>query len=90
MTIKQAMLTDYALKLLIALAIGACGLVLGDLRQGLDEVRKTQTANQLATVDKLARIETQVSGTAKDAEITNREIRVLQDRMTGLERSAPR
>lgn len=90
MTIKQAMITDYFLKGLIALAIAACGLVLSDLRTGVDEVRKTQTSNQMSTVDKLARIETQVSGAAQNAESTNHEIRVLQERITALERSTPR
>jgi len=94
MTMKQAMLTDYALKLLIAIALAACSLVLKDLRggqddlsDGLNDVRKSQTENQLATVEKLARIETQVSGAAKDAESTNREIRELKERMTALEQS---
>lgn len=85
MTVKQAMLTDYALKLLIAVAISACGIVLSDLRKGVEELRTSQTSNQLATVEKLARIETQISSAAQDAETTNLEIRELKDRMTALE-----
>ncbi|MCX7062855.1 MAG: hypothetical protein NTZ11_18460 [Gammaproteobacteria bacterium] len=91
------MLTDYALKLLLTITLAACGLVLKDLRGGqadlsvgLKDVRDSQTQNQLATVEKLARIETQISNAAKDAESTNREIRELKDRMTVLERSRGR
>lgn len=90
MTMKQAMITDYFLKGLIALAIGACGLVMSDLRQGVQDVRTAQMTNQMSTVDKLARIETQVAGAAQNAESTNHEIRVLQQRISDLERSTPR
>ncbi len=85
MTTQTAMITDYFLKGLIALAIGACGLVMSDMRQGVQDVRNAQVTNQLSTVDKLARIETQVAGAASNAESTNREIRVLQDRINALE-----
>lgn len=93
MTAEQTRATDIALKLLITVCLGACGLLLDDIRRNQNEERNAR----LLVTEKLATIGTQVANIAKQSESSSSDIDTitthveqLDHRLTILETRARR
>jgi len=81
MTAEQTRATDIGLKLLITICLGACGLLLNDIRENQSAERETR----LIVTGQLAKIETQIANIAKQSEASSTDIRSITTRLDDMD-----